>query len=359
MNEDKNTPSSKRARAMRGEDEVQRLLAGAGHRSPLPAEDLAAIKTAAEAEWRRLVETEQRGRRPWVRGALAMAALLLLALFVGLWWRAPKPPVLLDIMATVELLAGEVQLVGPPGAQRDAATPLAVGMELLAGAAVETLPGDETARLALRLTGGESVRLAADSKLTLASTMLLELERGAVYIDTGRRTNGDAVVEILTPFGIVRDIGTQYEVRLTAGGDAAVRVRVREGAVAVSHGEAVHRAAGGEELTLRRDGSIAIDTVELHGSEWTWVLAAAPSLAIEGETLRSYLDWVARETGWSVSFTEPALERSAATILLYGTIDGLTPEESLSVILPGSGLDFRIENGSLAIATAAGATTEN
>jgi ferric-dicitrate binding protein FerR (iron transport regulator) len=232
-------------------------------------------------------------------------------------------------------------------------------MELAAGTAVETLPGDKPARLALRLTGGESVRLAADSKLTLASPLLLELELGAVYIDTGRRANEAAAVEILTPFGIVRDIGTQYEVRLTAGEDAAVRVRVREGAVVVSHGEEVYRAAGGEELTLRRDGSIAIDTVEPHGSEWAWVLAAAPGLEIEGQTLRSYLDWVARETGWTVSFTDESLERSAATIILYGTIEGLNPEESLSVILPGSGLDYRVENGSLAIATTFGTTTED
>jgi ferric-dicitrate binding protein FerR (iron transport regulator) len=357
MNEDKNTPSSKHTRAMRGEDEVQRLLAAAGHRPPLPAEDLAAIKTAAEAEWRRLVQTEHRGSRRLVRGALAMAALLLLTLFVGLWWRAPEAPVVPDFMATVELLAGEVQLVGSPGALGDAATQMAVGMELVAGTAVETLPGDETARLALRLTGGESVRLAADSKMRLASPLLLELERGAVYIDTGPRANEAGAIEILTPFGIVRDIGTQYEVRLTAGEDAAVRVRVREGAVAVSHGEEIYSAAGGEELTLRRDGSIAFDTVEPHGSEWTWVLAAAPGLEIEGQTLASYLEWVARETRWSVSFTDQALEHSAATILLYGTIEGLTPEESLSVVLPGSGLDYRIENGSLAIATASGATT--
>ena len=72
-------------RMIAGEDEVQRLLAAAGDRPPLPAEDLAAIKTAAEAEWRRLVQTEQRGSLLWVRGAMAMAALLLLALFVGLW----------------------------------------------------------------------------------------------------------------------------------------------------------------------------------------------------------------------------------------------------------------------------------
>jgi hypothetical protein len=89
------------------------------------------------------------------------------------------------------------------------------------------------------------------------------------------------------------------------------------------------------------------------------VLAAAPGLEIEGQTLRSYLDWVARETGWTVSFTDESLERSAATIILYGTIEGLNPEESLSVILPGSGLDYRVENGSLAIATTFGTTTED
>jgi ferric-dicitrate binding protein FerR (iron transport regulator) len=249
--------------------------------------------------------------------------------------------------------------MGPPGAQGDAATELAVGMGLVAGIAVETLPGDETARLALRLAGGESVRLAADSRIRLASPLLLELERGALYVDTGRKADAAGVVEILTPFGVVRDIGTQYEVRLVDGETSAVRVRVREGVVSLTYGEAVYRAASGQELTLRRDGSVTAGSVEPYGPDWSWVVAAAPGLDIEGQTLSSYLHWVERETGWSVGFADPVLERSAATILLYGTIEGLDPEESLDLILPGSGLDYRVANGRLEIVKASGDTAED
>lgn len=353
MNDDKRRASSQSSSDERaGDEELLRLLTAAGRRSPLPDEDLASIKAAAEADWRRLVEEQHHGRRAWRRGVLALAATLLLAFAVGLWWRAFRTPVLPGSIATVELLQGAVRLEGP--AARETPSQLAVGEELPAGAVLETLAGDESAGLAVRLAGGESVRVAPDSRIRLSSPRLLELERGAVYIDTAQAAPAAGALELLTPIAIVREVGTQYEVRLLDGQDPAVRVRVRDGAVALTYGDEVYQATSGQEVTLRGGGSVALATVEPYGPIWEWVVRAAPGFEIEGRTLASYLDWVARETGWSLRFADPVLERSAATVILHGSIEGLGPLESLSVILPGSGLDHHLESGALTIVRTAG-----
>ena len=110
-----------------------------------------------------------------------------------------------------------------------------------------------------------------------------------------------------------------------------------------------HTTVRGEELTLKRDGSIARAEVEPVGPKWGWVLAAAPSLDIEGRSLGTFLDWVARETGWQVRYADESLEQSARAIRLHGTIEGLRPDESLRIILQGSGLDYRSENGAVVV----------
>ena len=361
MNEDKSRPSSNQKEAKAGEEEVRRVLVGAGRRPELPVEDLDLIKSVAQTEWRALVERErQRGHRSWVRGALAVAATLLLALLAGFWWRGTKLPLVPDFVATVELVAGEPRLEELSGAGLEAEATLTVGRDLTAGTVVETLSLDDTSRLALRLSGGESVRLASDSRIGLTSARLIELERGTVYIDSGRTASDQGGVEVLTPLGIVRDIGTQYEVQLSAREEGTlVRVRVREGAVSLSFGKEAYRAATGEQLTVGRDGSVARGAVALHGSEWAWVQTATPSLEIEGQALSTYLAWVSRETGWSISFADQRLERSTATITLHGTIEGLTPEESLSVILPGSGLVYRVDNGTIWVEEAGGVASRD
>ena len=82
---------------------------------------------------------------------------------------------------------------------------------------------------------------------------------------------------------------------------------------------------------------------------WLWILEAAPPIEIEGRSLASYLEWVARETGWRIRYADRDLERSAETILLHGTIEGLRPDESLGVILEGSGLYHLTEDGAVLI----------
>ena len=48
-------------------------------------------------------------------------------------------------------------------------------------------------------------------------------------------------------------------------------------------------------------------------------------------------------------YADEALARSARTIRLHGTIEGLRPDESVGMVLQGSGLDHRSEEGVLLI----------
>ena len=89
--------------------------------------------------------------------------------------------------------------------------------------------------------------------------------------------------------------------------------------------------------------------MEPDGPEWLWILEAAPALDIEGRSLASFLDWVSRETGWQVRYADEEIARSAQTISLHGTIEGLRPDESLGMILQGSGLDYRKDDGAVVV----------
>lgn len=326
--------------------EIQQLLESAGRRPEVPPGDLAMIKAAARAEWQEAVAARQRSSRFAL--PLALAASLILALAVGWWWFRQGTPIARDVVATVERLEGDVELRGPPDFGPPAR--LAVGQTLVAGAELATVqgPAGQPARLAIRLASGSSLRLDTGTSLQLRSSTSLELKTGAVYFDSGAARTSGRTIDISTPFGEVYDVGTQFEVRL-ADAEAPLRVRVREGAVSVVTGAETHSAQAGVELTLGADGSVARGAVAPYGPAWEWVLAAAPTLDTAGVSLGAYLDWLSRETGWQVRYADEALAASVTGIRLYAPIEGLSPDESVGVVVPSSGLGYRLEDGTLMI----------
>lgn len=325
------------------EQRIRALIGGAGPRAGVPAEDVAKIKVAARQEWRELVERERRLRRRWrLRGAAAVAAGVVLALAVGWWWTTGSGPVAAPVVASVELIAGSVRT--------GEAVDLQVGGDLSAGTAVVTSgwTGDQAAGAALRLAGGQSLRLAADTRVRLVSDRRFELEHGTLYVDSNPYA-GAGGVEVVTALGTVRDIGTQFEVRLGEGA-AAVRLRVREGEVALEAEGETYRAVRGEQLSLLGDGSIARAAVESYGPEWEWVMATAPGIEIEGLPLGSFLAWASREIGRELRYADPALAQAAATeITVHGSIAGFTPAEALATVMAGSGVRHQVENGTILI----------
>lgn len=332
------------------EEEIRGLLAAAGRRADVPKRDLAMIRAAARAEWRELV-TARRAPTAVARRLVpaALAAGLLLALAVGWWWRERTPPVDTVPLATVELLRGGVQVQSPTDRPSEELPAPTVGDALVAGTTMTTEAGRPPGIVALTLAGGESVRLDSGTRVRLESRRRLALEIGTLYADSGVSSGEGSGLEIVTPWGRVRDIGTQFEVRVAADENEVLRVRVREGRVAVAAGAASHVVGEGQELRMRGDRTVRRRDIARHGPAWDWTLAAAPAIDIDGRTLSSFLEWACRETGWELRYADAEAARAAAAITLQGDIEGLTPDQAVSVLLPGSRFDFRLEDGTLTV----------
>jgi ferric-dicitrate binding protein FerR (iron transport regulator) len=140
---------------------------------------------------------------------------------------------------------------------------------------------------------------------------------------------------------VVEERGTQFEVRV---GVATVRVRVREGGVVLADDRGSWPAPAGHELVLAAGGRVARSEVPLHGEAWSWVQEIAPPFVLEGRTLGEFLSWVARETGRQVRWQDPERATEKGGTSLHGSLDGMSPEESLAAVLPTCDLAHRMED---------------
>jgi ferric-dicitrate binding protein FerR (iron transport regulator) len=242
----------------------------------------------------------------------------------------------------LEEATGAMAQVLAPGAARLAR--ISIGRAVSAGATVLT---GAQGRAALRLASGASLRMNLGTRVRLVSARVLALEKGAIYLDNVTAKGERAPMEVRTPFGVARDLGTQFEVRLTEG---SLRVRVREGAVVLSQGDRREAAEAGGELVVDSTGAFTRGTVATYGTEWDWVVGLAPAFVIEGSRLGDFLSWVSRETGWALQFPSEEVAQSLSAVVLHGSIGGLEPEEALSAVLPTCGLTHRVGAGRLEIA---------
>lgn len=290
------------------EESLRRLLEDAGPRPPIPQEDLDAIAGAARFAWRRHRRHRRQLRRQPRRSLwIGLAAALAVTVGLAVWWSL----------------------------QKDEAYTASAWIEAA------------TNPIHLNLPDGVTARLDAKSRLRALSPTVLELERGAVYVDTGE--GPQKAIEIRTSVGTVRDIGTRFAVRIVEPERSALLVRVRDGAVLTEQNGRIYRTQAGQELTLRSDGTWERHEAAPYGPEWAWVLAATPGFEIEGRTLREFLHWVSRETGWRIVLADAGLEDSASQTVLHGSIGKLPPDQAPFAVLPGAGLEGEVENGALIV----------
>ncbi len=159
---------------------------------------------------------------------------------------------------------------------------------------------------------GATVRLDAGTRFTIVSSTEASLERGTIYFTS----NGHSGVTVNTPFGAVRDIGTKFEIRVSA---SEMRVRVDEGAVEVRG----TRADAGAEVVATRD------TVNQR-------------ITLEGRTLGDVVEQAARTKGLQVKW------ETGRDAVLHGSVP-LTPQEAIDAATAASGVEYSIEGDTLIV----------
>jgi ferric-dicitrate binding protein FerR (iron transport regulator) len=331
------------------DDVAIRLLRMAGDRPPAPELPASRVRAAVRHEWRAVVRRRARRRRVLASAGIVVAAAAILIAIGGVAIDEPAPVPAGAQVAVVEQLEGTPQRISGSSADPERAL-LSRHDPVRTHEWIET---DARTRVALRFSGGTSVRFDAGSRARALSSTSLELAAGAVYVDTGRESEGtpsrrsgrQARFEIRTPMGSALDVGTQFEVRLL---DQAVRLRVRSGAVELRDRERSVSARGGTEITMSPSGAVS-SPIAQHGPEWQWTARVAPPLPFDGLSLASFLAHVAREEGWTLQYADPALGREASSIVLHGAIDGLTAVEAVDVAIASSSLRHELRDGELVV----------
>ena len=308
---------------MAGEERIQRLLRAADPGPEIPAGGEERIRAAVRPVWQK--EVRRRSvRRVFVTAGLAAAAAAV-PFLIPVLLRTPEPAAPRMPVARVELVRGPF----------DQSLQQKV---LFAGSRVHTAPGG---RAALRVTLGASLRLDSDTTIRLISAHVVELESGAIYIDTGG--SNAQPMEVRTRFGIVRDVGTRFEVRA----EDRLVVRVREGSVHVDARAHDFLVNAGFQSNVASDGSQETSAAPSDRNGWT--ASVAPPIPIEGRSVAALLEWCGRESGLAVRYADRDAEHIALTTQLHGALNDLEPVEAAQIILPTAGLQATRSDGELVI----------
>jgi ferric-dicitrate binding protein FerR (iron transport regulator) len=316
------------------DDAFERLFEHASPRRRPPEDVERRIREALAAEW--AVMGRRRARR---RAAGWAAAACVVATAAWILGGPAMPSRDAPRIATVARAEGSATVTDPgDGFAARAAAPAAA---LSAGEIVATGDGE----IALRLLPGGSLRLDTDTRVRLISGTEIELIEGALYFDS-QAAGASQHLTVRTEFATLRDLGTQFMARLDR---AQLAVSVREGRVAVEHRNTETAAAAGEKLTVtQRDGDIRRETIPVHGEAWHWAENVAPPFDIDGRSLSDFLGWVARQTGHTLEFLDPATERVAHETILHGSVE-LAPMSKLAAVLATTDLTYRVSGDRLLI----------
>jgi ferric-dicitrate binding protein FerR (iron transport regulator) len=301
---------------------LRQLFARAEPRAQPPPADTEQIRSAVLAEWEAVT-----GRRIWrKRAVLAAAAGAALVAVLAYFGDGPAPSAPPTLVASVARVQGTVTTAS--------GSRLGLGSGIVASTQLETGDG----QLALELASGGSLRIGPRSRVVMAGGDEAELLAGVLYFDSEEERVSEFAV--VTQLGRVRDVGTQFLVRLDA---EQLDVGVRAGRVDLSRGATSDTAGAGERLVASQvSGDLRRDSIATFGTEWEWAERLAPPFEIDGRTVSEFLTWFASQTGRTIVFADAATERAARDTVLSGSID-LPPLQKLSVVLALTDLAYALD----------------
>jgi ferric-dicitrate binding protein FerR (iron transport regulator) len=310
---------------------VAALIHAGGRREAPPPESYDRVLAAAQATWRHKVR-----RRRWWRIASGLAAAALLVTMSAVLLTTQRP-----LTATVEVARVD-RIIG--GA--DTRAPGADSWAPLAGAAAALQVGTrlrtrENGVAGLTLRGGVSLRLAPLTEVELESDARVRLSHGLLYADTGPGDGG--TINVITPAGTAHDFGTQFEIRYE---HERLRLRVREGRVALLRDAQRVVADAGTQVAVNAAGEVSRTTIAPSDPAWRWAEAVAPAPDFDGQPVSLLLEWVARETGRALRYTDDSVKRQASATILHGKVGPLAPFEALDVMLATTDFAYEIRDDS-------------
>ena len=328
MNDDNGYSAAGRAEP--GEDLIAILIREAGPRETPPAAHYAQVLATTRRSWRERVAARRR-RRFAAQMAAGIAAVALAVLAARQFDGGDPGPV---VVAATDAVAGDVDVWRD---SRPGWAPLTQhGVAITGGTRIRT---GAAGRAGLILADGASLRIDAASEIEFEAPGRLRLETGAVYVDTGAGSRAARRVEVHTPAGLVWDVGTQFEVRYR---DERLLLRIREGRAILERGVEEFQVLAGEELRVSGGDRLERAAVSPFGPEWRWVQAVAPLPYVDTLTVQELLEWVARETGREIHFSEPGLAARAGRTILHGNQRRLLPMEALAVMLATTDLGYTV-----------------
>ena len=272
---------------------------------PMPSEgDTKLARSAVRAEWLAVTHRHKRQRR-FVFLAAAASVLLVVALVARF---ASTPEIIPVQVASIDKSIGSIYVLGEQ-------SQLQVAGDLPSISAGQTIVTGKESGLGLVWGSGGSLRIDADSRVEFVSSSAIELVSGRLYFDS---MNSNVDLDVRTEFGVIRHQGTQYIGRVDS---QSLSVSVREGRVSVDGLYFDPVAEQHQRLTITGSARPQILSISPYGDEWSWIEVTAPPTDFNGKTIYEFLQWVARETGLTIEFDNPDIERMVRKNTLKGQVD--------------------------------------
>jgi ferric-dicitrate binding protein FerR (iron transport regulator) len=316
------------------ERSIERLIKLAGERDmPTPA-GMERARLEAQESWTRAIgRGAVTARRNWFKPMLGFALAAGLAVVALLVWTQRPQPVP-ELVARIATLTGRATLREVGGE-----TLVRVDLSIHSGETLTTREG----RVALIFGDSLSLRIDQHTRLRFDNRGQITLLEGSLYVDSGG-INAVPALRIETPAGVVRHVGTQFQVQVTGG---TTRVRVREGRVLLARAAGATDIATGDELMVNGDDFNWRHALPSYGPEWEWSATIAPPLAIENRPLAEFLAWMAREHGWQIRYGEETLQQRTHEIRLHGSLDPLGSDAMLDRVALVTGVPLMARDGVL------------